>query len=265
MRRFAYELIFALLAVLGITGWYVYQAQRGVPSPGGLFGHALGIVGFLLMLSTEMLYSLRKRVRAFAFGQTSTWLQVHIFTGIVGSYLVLLHTGGKFGGLAGVLTLLTVIVVASGFVGRYIYTAVPRTLDGVEVAVLDLEAQIKAADRQLQALGIRRLGKMPLSYVTALPQRGWMLVLGRHYLRWRQQRRLRRALRELGAAGEAKAAQLQELLTARYRLLMQVHSLAGTRRLLAVWHLVHIPLGGALFMLAFIHIGGALYYATFLK
>ena len=36
-----------------------------------------------------------------------------------------------------------------------------------------------------------------------------------------------------------------------------------TRRLLALWHVFHVPLGVALFTLAFIHIGAALYYATF--
>jgi NADPH-dependent 2,4-dienoyl-CoA reductase/sulfur reductase-like enzyme len=37
------------------------------------------------------------------------------------------------------------------------------------------------------------------------------------------------------------------------------------RRLLALWHVIHIPLGAVLFTLAFVHIGAALYYATFLK
>ena len=42
--------------------------------------------------------------------------------------MVLLHPAMRFRGLAAVLTLLTVVVVASGVVGRYIYTRVPRTV-----------------------------------------------------------------------------------------------------------------------------------------
>jgi cytochrome b561 len=42
--------------------------------------------------------------------------------------MVLLHTAMRFNGLAGVATLLTAVVVASGIVGRYLYTALPRTL-----------------------------------------------------------------------------------------------------------------------------------------
>jgi hypothetical protein len=47
--------------------------------------------------------------------------------------MVLLHTSWKFNGLAGVTTLLTVFIVISGFIGRYIYTRVPRSLDGIEI------------------------------------------------------------------------------------------------------------------------------------
>jgi hypothetical protein len=34
---------------------------------------------------------------------------------------------------------------------------------------------------------------------------------------------------------------------------------------MAIWHLIHIPIGMALFTAAFIHIGAALYYATLLR
>src|SRR5271155_4164588 len=133
----AYELIFALVAVGAITAGYVYVAWEQPPQPSGFLGHGLGIVGFLMMLSTETLYSMRKRIPGFNWGQMSRWLQAHIFTGIVGSYLVVLHSGWKFNGLAGALTLVTLVVVVSGVVGRYIYTAVPRNLDGVALAVAE--------------------------------------------------------------------------------------------------------------------------------
>jgi hypothetical protein len=259
-RQPAYELVFALVAVIGITLWYILQAQHGVPRSSSLVGHSLGIVGFLMMLSSETLYSLRKRVHRFSLGPMSYWLQLHIFTGIVGPYLVLLHAAGKFNGLAGVLTLLIVVMVVSGFVGRYIYTAVPRTLDGAEVAVRALEEQIASADRQLQSLGIQ----LPPAALAAAPASGWMLVLGRGWLRWHNRWHLRQSLRELNIGSRAKA-QLLRLLAERYRMQLQIHSLAGLRRSLALWHVFHIPLGVVVFTLAFCHIGAALYFATFLK
>jgi hypothetical protein len=132
MLRNAIELWLAFVAAILITGLYalVVVFTREIPAASDLFGHGLGIFGFLLMLMTEILYSLRKRMRTVRFGRMSLWLQFHIFTGLVGPYMVLLHTSWKFNGLAGVTTLLTVVIVVSGFVGRYIYTRIPRTADG---------------------------------------------------------------------------------------------------------------------------------------
>jgi hypothetical protein len=42
-------------------------------------------------------------------------------------------------------------------------------------------------------------------------------------------------------------------------------TLKQARRLMALWHTIHIPIGMALFVSAFVHIGAALYYATLLK
>lgn len=153
MLRDSKELWFALLAMILITGLYglIVFLTREAPPASQLFGHSIGIVGFLLMLMTETLYSLRKRSRSVRWGRMSTWLQFHIFTGIVGPYMVLLHTSWKFNGLAGVATLFTVIIVVSGFVGRYIFTRVPRTLDGLEIEGTLSQEALKQA-RNLMAL-----------------------------------------------------------------------------------------------------------------
>lgn len=265
MRRFAPELVLSLLAIFVITGVYSFVAVSEVPRPSGLLGHSLGIVGFLMMLATETLYTIRKRVRRLTLGPTSVWLQVHVFTGIVGPYLVLLHTAGKFQGLAGVVTILTGLMVLSGFVGRYIYTAAPRTIDGVEIGAEELENMFRATDRQLQNLK----GKTALTGQPALaaetPPQGWIVVLVRPFLRWRYRRRVRDAMKKLRGVDRAVAQQFEKLFIERYQLLLQIYSLAAARRLLAIWHILHVPLGGVLFSLAFIHIGAALYYATFLK
>src|SRR5512138_392966 len=102
MLRGSKELWLALLAMVLITGVYglVVYLMREIPPASELFGHGIGILGFILMLMTETLYSLRKRSRSVRWGRMSTWLQFHIFTGIVGPYLVLLHTAWKFQGLA---------------------------------------------------------------------------------------------------------------------------------------------------------------------
>lgn len=153
MLRGNKELWFAFVTCLLITAGYgaVIVLTREIPAAGELVGHTLGIVGFLLMLMTEILYSLRKRTRSAAWGRMSTWLQFHIFTGLVGPFMVLLHTSWKFNGLAGATTLLTVIIVFSGFIGRYIFTRIPRTLDGLEIEGTLSQEALKRA-RQLMSL-----------------------------------------------------------------------------------------------------------------
>ena len=181
------ELWLSFMAAILITAVYAFVVfwTRAIPPAGALFGHLLGILGFILMLLTEILYSIRKRSQTAQWGSMASWLQFHIFTGLIGPYMVLLHSSWKFNGLAGATTLLTIIIVISGFIGRYIYTQIPRSLDGVEI--------------------------------------------------------------------ETPSGQVQ------------AGALARARRLMAVWHLIHIPLGMALFTAAFIHIGAALYYATLMR
>ncbi|OGO57527.1 MAG: hypothetical protein A2V85_13495 [Chloroflexi bacterium RBG_16_72_14] len=149
MARYS-ELALALVAVIGITLLYGGHVRAvAVPAAGGLLGHSLGILGFTMMLMTETLYSLRKRAMRRPRGTMRSWLRFHIFTGIVGPYLVVLHSAWSFNGLAGALTAMTVVVVASGFVGRYIYTAVPRTADGVVIEAQDLQLLLDAARQEV--------------------------------------------------------------------------------------------------------------------
>jgi hypothetical protein len=265
VRKRTYELWYALAAMIGITIAYVLVSAQGIPKASSLFGHGIGIIGFLCMLSTETLYSLRKRARGKPIGRMSTWLQIHIFTGLVGSYMVLLHSAWKFNGLAGLLMLMTVIIVSSGVIGRYIYTAVPRTVDGAAVTLRDLEQQIALADAQLQDLGVTRSASVAKLATASASGEGASLVFGRTIEQWRYDREVRRVLKSQGASGQAQVQQLRRLLDERFRVQRQIQSLATARRLLAVWHTIHIPIGVALFTLAFIHIAAAVYFATLIK
>lgn len=222
------ELWLAMVCMLLIGGLYglVTFWYREVPAASGFFGHLLGVLGFILMLMTELLYSMRKRSRTARWGKMSDWLEFHIFTGLVGPFMVLLHSSWKFQGLAGVVMMMTILIVLSGFVGRYIYTAVPRTVDGVEIQASILEQTLAELDAEVNRMETFNL---------------------------------------IGNEKEQEIRQRVELLRKdREKLQRQVGSLASARRSLAIWHLVHIPIGMALFTAAFIHIGAALYYATFL-
>jgi hypothetical protein len=254
------ELFLAALAMVLIGGIYLGVINMvGIPEASSLVGHGLGILGFVLMLATETLYSLRKRATSARWGRMSSWMQFHIFTGIVGPYLVFLHTAWKFQGLAGVVTLLTGIVVLSGFIGRYIYTAVPRTSDGVVIEAAQLNEALDRVEAELAAeLGNTR---SPSELLSWQEPGGFGLIFGRWLHELRESRRLERALSTSGLEADRVRA-IRKLYTRRIEIARQTRSIQMARRMLAVWHSVHIPLGMALFAAAFVHIGAALYYAT---
>jgi len=258
------ELHISGLACVAITVFYLAEvALLGVPAAGAFFGHSLGIMGFALMLATETLYTIRKRSTRRAWGRMSDWLRFHIFTGIVGPYLVLLHSAWSFNGLAGMVLLLTALVVASGFFGRYIYTAVPRTADGVMLEESDLQRQIAQADaayrRRMAAAGSKQAPPEPRvgSGLWALLTRGVSDLSFDLRRAW--------ARRNLPADVKRQASELDSLLRRRRDLQRQIRLLQTARRVLALWHTIHIPIGIALFIMAFFHIGAAIYYATLLK
>lgn len=249
------ELWYAFTAMIFISVIYMAAVllTGGIPGASDLFGHSIGILGFILMLMTETLYSLRKRSHNARWGRMASWLQFHIFTGLVGPFMVLLHTSWKFNGLAGLVTLFTLIIVLSGFVGRYIYTAVPRTADGIVLEADDIHAQIQVAQNKIERWIALRPELNSLSF-TQLGER--LSLWGRMRLWWQK----------IGMNPQIRAQvdELQSLAQRRTVLRRQLGRLARARRLLAVWHAVHIPLGIVLFTAAFIHIGAAIYYATLL-
>jgi hypothetical protein len=266
------ELWLAFTAVLLIALIYIGMViwLNGIPHASDFFGHSIGVLGFILMLMTESLYSIRKRSRSARWGRMADWLDFHIFTGIVGPFMVLLHSSWKYNGLAGIVTLLMIIVVASGFIGRYIYTAVPRTVDGAEIESFQLEQQITQNEDELR----NWLSAQPES-VRALRQRffqqpqnlssGLALMLFRPALDLEDRFRWWLAKRRAEPVIRAQFQHLEDLMRQQTRLRRQIASLTIARRMLALWHTVHVPIGMALFTAAFIHIGAAIYYATLLR
>jgi hypothetical protein len=260
------ELIYALVAIVFITILYLFMValERQTPAASSFYGHSMGILGFVLMLATEILYTLRKRVIAARWGRMSSWLEFHIFTGLVGPYLVLLHTSWQFHGLAGVLSLLTLMIVISGFIGRYIYTAVPRTADGMEVSLAELEDQIRQVEDTLARV-------MPQSEIKTTPLESRSLVsptgmvIGRLGIELQNSLANLRKQRGLRPAVRQHAQALQKLVNQRDRLRRQVASMATARRLLSIWHAIHVPLGLTLFAMAFVHVIGAIYFASLLR
>lgn len=260
-----YELELSLLMVFVLTGVYIAYELLSEPRGGHPFGHALGIVGALLMLMTEILYSLRKRTTWLNWaGPVRYWLSFHIFTGIVGPFMVLMHTGLQFRGLAGLSFFLTLIVVGSGFIGRYLYTALPRTMSGVTASNRELMQEMQAIEAKLTQLKMMR-PQREQEIVSALSERTtqrnpMLTMLGRSFYQWRYHRRLQKELRRLDQIETQQRQQFSQLLEQKRTLERQMDMLAATRRMMRAWHLLHIPFGLTLFFSVAIHIFATFYY-----
>ena len=114
-----------LLLVLTL-GFYVHRDAR---FPGSLAGGVLGLSAAALMLiplaylCVKRLPWLKKRItRAVSM---RSLLAIHMYAGVLGPILGVLHSGHKFNSPLGIsLTAMMIVVALSGFIGRYLMRGV---------------------------------------------------------------------------------------------------------------------------------------------
>lgn len=138
--------MFIILGIMGMTFYNLPIEERffhpdyALLKPSGLLGHGLGILGTLLILTGVFSYMVRKRFKTFSrIGVLKYWLEFHIFLCALGPVLILYHTSFKFGGIVSVSFWSLVIVVASGIIGRFIYLQIPRTIEGRELSLQEVQ------------------------------------------------------------------------------------------------------------------------------
>ncbi|MBX9792605.1 MAG: hypothetical protein K2Y37_27205 [Pirellulales bacterium] len=152
------------LVVLMLVLWLGFLVHRSPRFAGSLWGGMLGISGAALML-VPLAYMVVKRIgplkrlvtRRIAMRTLLTW---HIYAGILGPILALLHTGHKFVSPLGIaLTALMLLVVLSGFLGRYLLSQFSdqiRTkkemLTQLEIAYQQTAGELSAQPQQIAML-----------------------------------------------------------------------------------------------------------------
>ena len=120
-ERFIVSSIFAVL----VFGWLGFLLHVSPDFAGSGLGAVFGISGAVLML-VPLIYVFVKRVpfvKALIgkYVSLQTWLTIHIYTGIVGALLALIHTGHKYVSPLGIaLTAAMLLVVVTGYVLRYL-------------------------------------------------------------------------------------------------------------------------------------------------
>ena len=127
------RLVVSGLVVLLLLFWLGFLFHRSPRFAGSLWGGVLAVSGATLML-VPLAYLVVKRIKPLKqwvtrFVSMRTLLAWHIYAGVLGPILVILHTGHKFESPLGIaLTAMTLLVVASGFLGRYLMSQFSQTI-----------------------------------------------------------------------------------------------------------------------------------------
>jgi hypothetical protein len=263
---------FVAFVLVGRDGWAYYAtpvAVRGYATahrllrPSGHAGQWFGIVGFLLML-VPVVYALRKRVRRFReVGSMKTWLEVHVFAGIVGPVLITFHTSFKFNGIVSVAYWSMVSVMLSGFVGRYLYVRIPRTLRGVELTRGELDARATTLSLELagSALPPAVMAKIAAFERQVVPSNNRVSMVGLFFGELGMRRELDRLRRDVDHAHMAPDLYHSTiiLIAERATLLRRAAYLHKAKKLFDVWHVFHMPLVYVMFAIVVLHVAFTLY------
>lgn len=124
-----------ITGVLGVLllAWIGFLVHRSPRFPGSGVGAVFGIAGAVLML-VPLAYPIVKRIpfintRMTPHVSMHSLLALHVYAGILGPLLAIIHTGHKFDSWLGItLTAVMLLVVVSGFTVRYLLTYVAHEI-----------------------------------------------------------------------------------------------------------------------------------------
>jgi hypothetical protein len=265
--------VYAWLALLTLAAWLI--SKTGLYSSGDNVGYWLGVAGAVMMLLAFVLYPLRKHVGIFQkWGRIKFWLWFHMFLGVGGPLVILVHSTFRVGSLnSGVALYSMLIVVLSGVVGRFIYRRVNDGLDGQRADLRELQVragfdQSEAVSKlqfapkvevRLQAFEQHELRAAP-TWLTHLRQIVWLPVQMR-VTYWICAYQLRKPLRKIaehrGWNRDAlhQRERLARKLVRRYlRAVVRIAHYTAYERVLSLWHLVHIPFVYLLLFSVIVHV-----------
>ncbi len=266
-------LLGTLLTLAALAVGWLGRDVRNISAGEGL-GYWLGILGGTLML-TLLLYSVRKRVPWLrTLGATRHWFRMHMTLGIVGPLVILYHSNFQVGSVNSQVALYcTLIVAASGVVGRYFYAQIHHGLYGPSTSLRALVATAEASEetagnnpalngeagRRLAALAARVLDKPE-----TLGQSAWWPVWFGLRTRWAGFQIKRLAYQNIdelagtSAAGRAHRSRLRR--AARLyvgKRLGEIRRVAQFRffeKLFSLWHVVHVPFFLMMVISAIVHV-----------
>lgn len=261
----------AVLILLTINGFEYYktpieerffQEQHTSLKPSGGLGHGLGILGTFMMISGVTIYMVRKRARKlFNWGYLKHWLELHIFLCSVGPLLVLYHTSFKFGGIVAISFWSMVAVVLSGVIGRFIYVQIPRSIQGKELDIQQLNeisSDISARLRREISRGEKIVADIErisdLNRYKQVTLGNSFLYIIKDSLRIRVMLyRIKKEMHKLYIPS-LKTKEILRLTKSKLLLSRRIALLRIFQKLFKYWHIVHLPFAITMFVIMFIHV-----------
>lgn len=263
-------IIVALLAVVGQDYYRVPVPQRiGHPAhaflkPAGNWGHGVGIVSTLFMLS-NFLYAVRKRwERLKGFSSIRNWLTFHQFVGFMSPLVIAFHAAFQSNNLLASSTAISLgIVVLTGVVGRFIFGIVPsgkgHQNELGELAKRYERLKTRAETDMEGAVTDTDVVAGVLEHATTPPKDRSLFAFLLHL----PLQRLRdfRDLRHVRAAFKAKEAfvEFKQNFDKLRTLQAQVTFYRALKRLMSIWRVFHVVLAVCLVVMIASHIGVSLF------
>jgi hypothetical protein len=258
--------VFCSLAWYGF-GYYTtpldqrfFHAANTLLKPSGFYGHGYGIAGSLCLIAGVGLYMARKRIRALSrLGVLRHWLEFHIFLCTLGPILVLYHTAFKFGGLVAVSFWSMVAVFLSGIAGRFIYLQIPKSIEGRELNLAEVQAmktnlgEVLSGSYQLDAPTLELITDSTMKRIGVYHSNPLSGILAGY-------------IRDRKTLGKVRAAVRHERLSRpdRNRVLAlvkheislnrRIDRLEGMQRLFKYWHVAHLPFAIVMLIIMVIHV-----------
>jgi hypothetical protein len=262
-----YAASFAVIGVLFWGGHTFYLAPLAVRAhhpgywtwkPAGQAGWPLGVIGSSMMV-VMLLYTVRKRIRLFRhWGALARWLDIHIYLGVVGPLLVVLHSSFKVHGLVALSFWSMIAVAVSGVLGRYLYLQIPRTRAGEELALADLEKEDRALGERLRSefrLDDALLKRLDALAGEAPPSAGLgSAVFGLFSAQLLLPFRLRAFEREWRGGGRQALGELVRVARRKTVVRRRIVFWEALHRLFHYWHVIHKPFAVVMYVFMVVHV-----------
>lgn len=236
------------LLVLQLLLWLGFAVHRAPRFPGSLPGTTLGIAGAALLVLPSLAYIAVKRIpglkrRVVGVLPMRTLLAWHVYGGILGSILAILHTGHRFESTLGLaLTGVLLLTVFSGYVGRHFLSKTSLELREKQALLGQLVTTYNGIAAQLAA--------QPTHVADVVPVSGWSWL----------RRRMGLVRQESDPAALALAYRATEVAESIADVEYGIKTHEVLRRRFKTWLAVHILTSVVFYGLLALHIWAALYF-----